>query len=116
MRILLPLAFIAFPLATSAQDAEPSQGFERIGEGARDILRGLVEEAEPAIEGIAGIGADLLPTFQLLAREMGPAFVEVIGQVDSLSNYEPPAFTPEGDIILRRRGGAPEWAPPEVQL
>lgn len=112
--LLLALPFAALPFTALAQEAEPSEGLGRVGDGAREILRGLVEEAEPAIEGIAGIGAELLPTFRLIAQEMGPAFAEVFGQVDALSNYEPPVFLPNGDIVLRRRDGAPPFTPPEA--
>lgn len=113
LALLLGLA----PAALPAQDADPSLGEEAQGlleEGADLFLRSLREEVAPAIDEIAGIGAELLPTFQLLAREMGPALAEVIGQVDSIGNYEPPAFLPNGDIILRRREGAPPFTPPDA--
>jgi hypothetical protein len=114
LALLLALAPVALP----AQEAEPSLGEEGrnlLEEGADLFLRSLREQVEPAVEEIAGIGAELLPTFQLLAQEMGPALAEVIGQVDSIGNYEPPAFLPNGDIILRRSPDAPAWTPPEPE-
>ena len=93
-----------------AQEAEEAPGL--IERGADMLLRGLIEEIQPPIEDLAGIGAEMLPTFQLLAREMGPAFVEVFGQIDSIRNYEPPAILPNGDIVLRRSPDAPDWVPP----
>lgn len=79
------------------------------------LLRGLIDEIRPPMEELAGIGAEMLPTFQLLAREMGPAFVDIFGRIDSIQNYEPPTLMPNGDIVLRRRSDAPEWTPPAAE-
>lgn len=105
------LALLLLPTAALAQD-EPGP----IREGAGMLLRGLVEEAQPAIDGIAefgaDIGADVLPTFRVLAREMGPAFVDVFGRIDAIENYEGPVLMPNGDVLIRRRADAPAWEPP----
>ena len=100
------LALLLLPTAALAQD-EPGL----IREGAGMVLRGLAEEARPAIDGLAGIGADLLPTFTVLAREMGPAFVDVFGRIDAIENYEGPVLLPNGDVLIRRRADAPAWEP-----
>jgi hypothetical protein len=97
--------------AGEAQD----EGRGLIGEGAGLLLRGLVEEARPAVEGLAGISAEVLPTLRLLGQEMGPAFVEVFGRIDSITNYEPPAVQPNGDILIRRSPDAPAWTPPAAE-
>ena len=118
MRHMIPLA-LAAALATPAaaqEAAEDPGGFGLIQEGAGQILRGLADEAAPVIDDLSGIGADLLPTFRAIALEMGPAFVAVFSQVDAIANYEPPAFLPNGDIVLRRRDDAPAWTPPEAEV
>ena len=111
MTRFMPLAFaaalVASPLA--AQDGE-----SLLDQGANMILRGLIEEVAPPLQELAGISAEVLPTFQLLAQEMGPAFVEVLGRIDSITNYEPPDLLPNGDIILRRSADAPAWVPSEA--
>ena len=111
MERLIPLALAAALLAAPAT-AQEEEGNALIEEGVDLLFRGLLEEVAPPLQELAGIGQDILPTFQLLAQEMGPAFAEVIEQVDSIANYEPPAFAPNGDIVLRRRADAPAWTPP----
>lgn len=112
MTRLIPLALAAALLAAPAAAQEERSLFE---EGADLMLRGLIEEVAPPLQELAGIGQEFLPTFQLLAEEMGPALAEVLGRVDSISYYEPPAILPNGDIILRRSPDAPAWAPPEPE-
>ncbi|EPX86607.1 hypothetical protein ruthe_01424 [Rubellimicrobium thermophilum DSM 16684] len=111
-----PIAVLSLVLCTvapplPAQEAGEGEG-SLIAQGAERLLRGLIEEIRPPMEEMAGIGAEMLPTFRLLAREMGPAFVEIIEQIDSIRNYEPPVLLPNGDIVLRRRPDAPPWTPP----
>ncbi|WP_210527251.1 hypothetical protein [Rubellimicrobium arenae] len=111
MPLALVATFMAAPLA--AQPTEDDQSL--LGQGADLLLRGLIEEVAPPLQDLAGIGAEYLPLFQQLAAEMGPAFLEVFGQIDSLSNYEPPEILPNGDILLRRSPDAPAWTPPGAE-
>jgi hypothetical protein len=109
MTRLIPFALaVALLAAPTAAQEEPSL----LEEGAGLMLRGLLQEVAPPLQELAGIGQELLPTFQLLAEEMGPALAEVLGQIDSISYYEPPAILPNGDIVLRRSADAPAWVPP----
>jgi hypothetical protein len=114
MTRLIPLALAAALLAAPAlaQDAEAPEEPSLIEEGADLLLRGLVEEIAPPLQELAGIGAEVLPAFRAVAEEMGPAFAEVIGQIDSITYYEPPVIAPNGDIVIRRRADAPAWVPP----
>lgn len=114
MTRLIPLALAATLLAVPAAAQDP-EGRSLIEEGADLMLRGLLEEVAPPLQELAGIGQEILPTFQLLAEEMGPALAEVVGQIDSISHYEPPVILPNGDIVLRRRPGAPAWVPPAAE-
>ena len=87
------------------------EGFNLMEEGAKLLLRGLLEEMDPAIEELKGLADEIGPQMQLFADEMGPAFAELMAQVDDLRNYEAPELLPNGDIIIRRRQVAPEFVP-----
>ena len=88
----LALAILAAPVA-SAQEADPSQELaDQLGE----ILRGLRETIEPALE-------NLIDQFSVLE------------EIDSFENYEKPEVLPNGDIIIRRSPDAPEYTPPQEQ-
>ncbi|NAZ35909.1 hypothetical protein [Rubellimicrobium sp. CFH 75288] len=89
--------------------------FERGVDGLRGFADELRGEVEQWSEGLAGITEEMLPVFRMLAREMGPALVEVFRQIDSIENYESPILTPEGDIVIRRRPDAPPFTPPRTE-
>jgi hypothetical protein len=112
MTRLIPLA-LAAALAAAPLAAQEAEEPSLLEEGADLLFRGLIEEVAPPLQELAGIGSELLPIFETLAREMGPAIAEVAGQIDSITYYEPPVIAPNGDIVLRRRADAPDWTPPE---
>ena len=87
-------ALAAAPLAARAD--QPGLGEALIKEGARLFLRGLLREMEPHM--------DQILQWQDLARKLG-----------DLSDYQIPEVLPNGDILIRRRPGAPPRADlPEV--
>ncbi|MBP1804786.1 hypothetical protein [Rubellimicrobium aerolatum] len=122
MAQLIPFALAAALLAAPLHAQDTGEGQSLLDQGT-GFLRGLLGEEAPALPELAlpdlalpdlgGIAGEYLPTFSLLASEMGPAFVEVFGRIDSISNYESPVILPNGDIILRRSPDAPDWTPPE---
>ena len=112
-RLILAAALAAAPLVGHAQDSS-DEGSNAIEEGAQLFLRGLLEEVQPPLQELAGIGATHLLTLQALVDEMGPAFAEVFEQIDSISYYQPPTILPNGDIIFRRNADAPAWEPAEA--
>lgn len=112
MTRLIPLA-LATALAAAPLAAQEAEEPSLLEEGADLLFRGLIEEVAPPLQELAGIGSELLPIFETLAQEMGPAIAEVAGQIDSITYYEPPVIAPNGDIVLRRRADAPDWTPPE---
>jgi hypothetical protein len=117
---------IIFAIATAASltvtpvfaqnDATPSdQGVDLIEEGAKLLLRGLLQEAEPAIQELRGLAENVGPTMKMLREEMGPALADVISKVDDIKNYAPPAILPNGDIVIRRKDDAPVYLPPKPE-
>ncbi len=74
----------------------------------QQFLEGLLEEMEPAFEGMRGFMA-----------EMGPALGELMEEVEDWSRYEAPEVLPNGDIIIRRKpdeSPPPEDSPPPIDL
>ncbi len=71
------------PLSALAQDEQNdlSQGAQLLSEGSRLILRGLLDELEPAAEGWA----------------------KLMEMLNDFSAYEMPEMLPNGDIIIRRK-------------
>ncbi len=102
-------ATLAVPAAAQEDDAE--DGFNLMEEGARMMMRGLMAEMEPALEDLRDSLEDMGPAFAEFARSIGPAFADLLEQVDDISNYEAPEILPNGDIIIRRKPDAPIWEP-----
>jgi len=115
MRHIAPIA-VALSLSTApvfAQDTE--EGVDLMQEGAELLLRGLMNEMEPAIDDLRGMMEEFGPAMQLFADEMGPVLAEMLSKIDDIKNYEQPEFLPNGDIIIRRSPDAPTWDAPEVE-
>ncbi len=112
MARLIPLALAAALLAApaTAQQAEEPGLLDR---GLDSFLQNFAQDVQPPLTELLGISATYLGALQGFLEEMGPAFAEVVGQVDSFAHYEPPRITPEGDILIERRADAPVWVPPE---
>ena len=72
MRIVLLCLVLASPAL--AQDEE--QGLDLMSEALKLFMRGLMQEMEPALEGMEGL-------------------------LEDLSAYHPPEVLPNGDIIIR---------------
>lgn len=121
-RILIPIVALTLthsPVLAEAPAPEPDAGFDLMEEGAKLLLRGLLSEMEPAIEDLQDFAEEFGPRMQLFTDEMGPAFAELLGQVDDLTHYQAPEFLPNGDIIIRRREAAPDFQPelpPDIEL
>lgn len=122
MRHLLISSALCFLLtlpAAQAQDLsdpgeEQGDTSSLLEEGAKLFLKGLLEEMEPAIEGLNDLGADMKPALRQMLDEMGPALLDLLSKVDDITQYHAPEILPNGDIILRRKqpqsepDGAPE--------
>ncbi|MFV2033907.1 MAG: hypothetical protein ACC631_02125 [Halocynthiibacter sp.] len=92
-------ALLTVTPATAEEDM--GKGFNLIEEGARIILRGLVEEMGPALEELQG-----------MAGNMGPVIEELQAMIGDISLYRMPELLPNGDIIIRRRSPTEPGLPP----
>ncbi len=112
MKQLIAAAAIALlPLSATAQDSD-EDGFSLMEEGARMFLRGMMDEAEPALRELRRLVEDMEPAMRQFVQEMGPALNDLAEKIDDFSNYHPPEMLPNGDIILRRK--VPMPAAPEA--
>jgi hypothetical protein len=76
--------------------------------GAQQFLEGLLQEMEPALEGLMSF-----------IDQMGPAMQEILDEVKDWSVYEAPEILPNGDIIIRRKPDVPDpeaETPPQIEL
>lgn len=75
---LVIASFLSLPAAAGDGEEPLREGFDLLQEGTRLMLRGLMEELEPAL------------------RDMRD-------RIGDLSAYHPPEILPNGDIIIRRK-------------
>lgn len=81
------------------------EGFSLLEEGAKILLRGLMEEMEPAMEDLHG-----------LAENMAPAMRELQGMIGDMTDYHMPERLPNGDIIIRRKTPLTEDVPGDGEI
>lgn len=115
----MPVAAIVAALALPAwgQDTPPApenppedieRGFSLLEEGAKIILRSMIDEVEPALK-------DLQAELGDAWAEMGPVLRDLARMIGQIDDYHPPEMLPNGDIILRRKVPlAPEDELPEA--
>lgn len=117
MKHLIAAALIALPVASFAQEEQPpSEGFSLIEEGARLLMRGMLDELEPALDEFALFAGELEPVIRNFAQTYGPRLAKLLELAGDLENYEAPEFLPNGDIIMRRREEAPVFEPQGIEL
>ena len=80
-------------------DATAEEGFNLLEEGAKIILRSMIDEVEPALK-------DLHQNFGEAMDEMGPALRQMAEMIGDIRNYHAPEMLPNGDIIIRRKSPA----------
>jgi len=101
---LLVLCLTAAPLAAQQPPAAPpapsevpvEEGLDLLSRGARSLLQSFLGEIDPALrhmqEGVQGLG----PMLRDLAALLG-----------DVQHYEAPERLPNGDVLIRRKAGAP---------
>jgi len=105
MKHIITAAIVAASLAVpvhaeDAPDPSVSDGFNLMEEGAKLLLRGLMNEMEPALD-------EMGEAMTQLGEDIGPAVSQMLALIDDIRNYEAPEVLPNGDIIIRRSEDAP---------
>ena len=93
---------LALP-ATAQEEGEGENGLSLMERGAQMFMEGIMREMEPALDDLRGMAEEMQPALRRFVDEMGPAFAELLGQIEDLSLYHPPEMLPNGDIIIRRK-------------
>ena len=83
------------PETETTPEADLRRGLELLGEGAREMFEGLMDEMRP-----------------LLEDEVVPMLERLGALIDDLSHYEMPELLPNGDILIRRAPDAPPLQDP----
>ena len=100
----------AVPLAAQDADSTETQdGMSLMEQGAKLLLRGLLDEMEPAIEDLKGMGEEMSDKMAEWGTQMGPALADLMTRIDDMRNYDAPEILPNGDIIIRRKPDAPVY-------
>jgi hypothetical protein len=84
----LAIGLAIAPAYGGSADSGEGAGDRQLSEELDKLFRGLMEQMKPALD-------ELLET------------LEVLENIDSIEHYERPEIMPNGDIIIRRREGAP---------
>ena len=100
-QFLLTTTLICLSSVAVAQEQEnDGSGFSLMERGARDFFDGMKKEMAPALEGLGEWGRKASPALRNFISEMGPAFTDLLEEVEDWSVYEPPQKMPNGDIAV----------------
>lgn len=102
------LAFVALsalPAFGQAEEEGVDKGFSLLEEGAKIIMRSMLDEVGPALK-------DLQYDLGEVLTEMEPMLRDLSAMIGEVRNYHAPEMLPNGDIIIRRKSPA-ELAMPE---
>lgn len=100
--LALVCAIALTPAVATAQEGG-ERGLSLMERGAQMFLEGIMREMEPALEDLQGLAEEMEPALRGFLDEMGPAFAELLGQIEDFSAYHAPEILPNGDIILRKK-------------
>jgi hypothetical protein len=103
LSLLLALSLSPARAQTIEEAPVPEEGLDLMQEGAKLLFRGLMSEMEPALDEMGRAIGDLEPAL----RKMGPALRDLVAMMGDIENYDAPVRMPNGDILIRRKAGAP---------
>lgn len=121
MKHALIALFLSLPLAAAAQDYEPPSASEAPRDSSSDTtepgdLGSLIEDGAESF--FKDLLRDIEPQMNAIGRELGsrvtalgPVFDDLVNLMDDIKNYQAPERLANGDILIRRKPGAP---PPPV--
>ncbi|WP_157971072.1 hypothetical protein [Pseudogemmobacter bohemicus] len=88
---------------SSEREAETEKGFSLIEEGAKLLLRGLMNEMEPSIAELEGALREIAPEIEAHIDALGPQLSELAKLMQDVKNYDMPVMLENGDILIRRK-------------
>lgn len=88
-----------------APPAAEERGADLVEQGMKLLLRGILDEMGTSLD-------EMQQGLSEAAKEIGPALRDLLALIDDVQNYEAPERLPNGDVILRRKPGAPP--PPDL--
>lgn len=101
--IMAVTCLIALPLSAQETESDPDNDRSLMERGAEMFFEGILREMEPAMRDLRGMAGEMGPALRDFVQEMGPAFAELMKDIEDLSAYHPPEMLPNGDIIMRRK-------------
>ena len=106
----IALCLAVTPAVAQEESSDLEEGFSLFEEGAKLIMRGMMEEMKPALN-------QLQDDLGLALTEMEPALRELARMIGDVKNYHAPEMLPNGDIIIRRKAPLPPVSPDgEIEL
>ncbi len=109
---VLTFGLLAAPLMAE-EEAPSERGLSLMERGAQLFMEGILDEMEPALDGVEGLAQQMAPALRNFAKEMGPKLSEILEDVEDWNAYQAPEMLPNGDIIIRRKPDHP-LVPPET--
>lgn len=103
MKQLALIFALALPMPAVAQETPTDDGPSLMERGAKLFFRGLMEEMDPALQGLRNFVEEAGPEMERFVDEMGPALTDLFDKVDDFADYHGPEVLPNGDIILRKK-------------
>lgn len=84
---------------------EIGTGSDLVEQGMKLLFRGILNEMGTSLD-------EMQEGLEDAAKDLGPALRQLLALIDDVKNYEAPERLPNGDVILRRKPGAPP--PPDL--
>jgi hypothetical protein len=94
--ILCTFCLTVSPALAQTEEGTVDEGFSLLEEGAKIIMRSMLDEMEPALK-------ELQSEFGDAMEGMVPMMRDLANQIGDIRNYHPPVKLPNGDIIMRRK-------------